>query len=75
MATPTPAREPHALALKVLRTARPSLVPSSTPFYEDGLLGSDALKTLELNGVGEGRDHGLSGALQLPNSFGTIYLG
>lgn len=75
MATPPPPREPHLLALKVLRTARPSLVPSSTPYYEEDSLGSAALQALELNSVSEGRDHGLSGAVQLPNAFGTIYLG
>ncbi|ORY47086.1 hypothetical protein BCR35DRAFT_356228 [Leucosporidium creatinivorum] len=75
MATPPPPREPHLLALKVLRTARPSLVPSSTPYYEEDSLGSAAFEALELNSVSEGREHGLSGALQLPNAFGTIYLG
>lgn len=75
MATPPPPREPHLLALKVLRAARPSLVPSSTPYYEDESLGSSALRALETHSVSEGRDHGLSGALMLPSAFGTIYLG
>lgn len=79
MAAPpnAPPREPHLLSLKVLRAARPSLVPSQVPYYEDTALGAPALKALEHNSASEaaGHEYGTSGALMLPSTFGTIYLG
>lgn len=77
MSAPPQAKEPHLLSLKVLRAARPSLVHSPTPYYESTSLGGAALRELDLNSVGSGdaADFGLSGVLQLPSTFGTIYLG
>ncbi|KAL8277518.1 hypothetical protein RQP46_010073 [Phenoliferia psychrophenolica] len=83
MAQPT--REPHLVSLKVLRAARPSLVHSPTPFSLPTSLGGPALAALDASSVLDGggggddgalgRDHVLSGALMLPSTFGTIYLG
>lgn len=79
MASPSPAdRTPHLLALKVLRSTRPSLVPSAPlGCYVEGP-GRDSLAQLEESGLsrrGSASGFGRSGALSLPTSFGTIYLG
>ncbi|GAA5940928.1 hypothetical protein JCM1841_005173 [Sporobolomyces salmonicolor] len=85
MATPPPGQQqahgsrpdPHLVALKVLRSTRPSLVPSKSPFYDPRALGGAALRSLEQASATEGRgsEYGLTGALMLPSSFGSIYLG
>ncbi|GAA6001956.1 trafficking protein particle complex subunit 13 [Rhodotorula paludigena] len=79
MASPSPTdRTPHLLAFKVLRSTRPSLVPSAPlGHYVEGP-GGDSLAQLEENGMrrpGGASGFGRSGALSLPTSFGTIYLG
>ncbi|GAA5906239.1 hypothetical protein JCM5296_005546 [Sporobolomyces johnsonii] len=85
MATPPPGQQqaqgsrpdPHLVALKVLRSTRPSLVPSKTPIYDPLAFGGAALRSLEQASATEGRgsEYGLTGALMLPSSFGSIYLG
>jgi len=71
-----PPREPHLVALKVLRAARPSLVPTSAPYYEQTSLGASALAAVDRSTLpGPAGGGGLSGALMLPSTFGTIYLG
>ncbi|GAA5889815.1 hypothetical protein JCM6882_004333 [Rhodosporidiobolus microsporus] len=69
--TPQP-RERHLIALKVLRSTRPSLVPQSLydQPYEDGA-GARAFR--ELNATHAGRGGG--GMLKVPAEFGRIYLG
>jgi hypothetical protein len=76
-APPPAAREPHLLSLKVLRAARPSLKTSIVPYSEEASLGGTALRDLDANSVeksGEAK-FGLTEALLLPSTFGTVYLG
>ncbi|GAA6009509.1 hypothetical protein JCM10207_003808 [Rhodosporidiobolus poonsookiae] len=81
MSTPPPPssqqpRDPHLIALKVLRSTRPALVPPSTLPYVDGA-GARAFGALEdahAAGGGAGGGGG-GGLLSLPREFGSIYLG
>ncbi|KAL0093683.1 hypothetical protein F4703DRAFT_1730666 [Phycomyces blakesleeanus] len=80
---------PHLLSLKVLRLSRPLLAthspvyyegsPQSTPLVEglESLLISDIAASHPIVAQNEIqiRDFGLSQILQLPSSFGNIYLG
>ncbi|KAM0787147.1 hypothetical protein ACM66B_006398 [Microbotryomycetes sp. NB124-2] len=77
---PAAARQPHIVALKVLRAAKPSIVRNDALYYEDTTMGSRALQQLDANSIGgqptsDTFDGGLTGALMLPSTFGTIYLG
>ncbi|KAK4056057.1 hypothetical protein OIO90_002788 [Microbotryomycetes sp. JL221] len=72
------AREPHLVALKVLRAAKPSLVQANTKiYYEDSSMVSRALQQIDDNSLDERHDSlgHITGALMLPSTFGTIYLG
>ncbi|GAA5857997.1 hypothetical protein JCM8547_006657 [Rhodosporidiobolus lusitaniae] len=83
MASSSPAlssssRDPHLVALKVLRSTRPSLAPPSAyelP-YEDGAA-SQAFRALEAErGKPESDGSGGGGGLlRVPAEFGVIYLG
>lgn len=76
MSAPAPSREPHILALKVLRASRPTLVPSATPYSEETSLEGLALKELDESSIEHAAGFApLTGALMLPSNFGTIYLG
>lgn len=76
---PTTPVLPHLLSLKVLRTAKPST--SSTSKYsfpfEELNLGELSIKRLENEFTlsKNSKSFNLTGELELPHSFGTIYLG
>ncbi|KAK4047817.1 hypothetical protein OIV83_005160 [Microbotryomycetes sp. JL201] len=77
-APPGARRDPHIVALKVLRAAKPSLVRAEPLYYEDTSMGSRALQKLDANSIGQQGDTfdvGLTSAFMLPSTFGTIYLG
>ncbi|GAA6030722.1 hypothetical protein JCM8097_006289 [Rhodosporidiobolus ruineniae] len=66
---------PHLLALKVLRSTKPTLVPS-TPYeqpYEDGAGAADFAQLERTSG--RSTSGGGGGMLRLPAEFGAIYLG
>ena len=75
MSAPAPAREPHLVSLKVLRAARPSLVHSTTPFSSSPAIAELDRASVTDGGGAYGQDQILSGALMLPSTLGTIYLG
>lgn len=65
---------PHLVSLKVLRTARPSIIDATAaPYYERSSLGGEALTQLGRTSAVNQQDG--AGMLLLPSTFGTIYLG
>ncbi|SCV67139.1 BQ2448_5785 [Microbotryum intermedium] len=71
----------HLLSLKVLRAARPSLVPTMPHlYYEKDSFAGDYVQELNVDGSVPRDDPSVeagahTGALMLPSTFGTIYLG